>query len=54
METEENRGQMAHVSDSDREMQCFLELLLAPASDSDSMSASDTDTSRSDDEMLSD
>lgn len=55
LDTEENRGQMAHVSDGDREMQLFLQLLLAPASDSDSESASDTDNdSKSDDEMLSD
>ena len=54
LDTEENRGQMAHVSDGDREMQLFLQLLLAPASDSDSESASDTDNdSKSDDEMLS-
>ena len=54
LETEKNRGQMAHVSD-DKEMQRFLELLLAPASNSDSESASDIDTdSRSDDETLFD
>ena len=55
LETEENRGQMAHMSDGNKEMQHFLELLLAPASNSDSESASDIDTdSRSDDEMLFD
>jgi hypothetical protein len=48
LETEENQGQ-AHMSDGDREMQRFLEILLAPTNDSDSESVSE-----SDDEMLSD
>ena len=54
LETEENRGQ-PHLSDSDREMQNFLELLLAPTSDSESESGSETDNdSNSDADMLSD
>ena len=54
LETEENRGQ-PHLSDSDREMQNFLELLLAPTSDSESESGSETDNeSNSDTDMLSD
>ena len=54
LETEENRGQ-PHLSDSDREMQNFLELLLAPTSDSESEPGSETDNeSNSDTDMLSD
>ena len=43
------------LSNSDRKMQNFLELLLAPTSDSESESGSETDNdSNSDTDMLSD
>ena len=54
LEAEENREQ-PHTSDSDSEMQHFLQFLLAPTSDSESESESETDNeSDSEHEILSD